>query len=71
MLPTASPLAGSYLGIVSDGIMSVLEETSSWSGGCGPGDDEPERKRDELRELMGRSDAKELGVPGIEFSSCI
>lgn len=35
-------------------------------GGWGPGEDAPDRKSEELRELTGRSDASELGEPGIE-----
>lgn len=38
-------------------------------GSWGPGEDVPERNKDELRELIGRSDARELGEPGIELSS--
>lgn len=38
-------------------------------GSWGPGEDVPERNKDELRELVGRSEANELGEPGTELSS--
>jgi hypothetical protein len=50
-------------------MISVLEEVSSLRDGWRTGEEASERKREELSELKGKSEAIELGVPGIEFTS--
>lgn len=50
-------------------MISVREAPSSFNDACRAGDDTSDRNRDEFRELSGKSEAIELGDPGIELRS--